>query len=355
MFNNLIDSKRNERTKSLFGKLSIIAKASTFIMRKRKLSAEAFLLCLFKSIFNGKASFHEMASRIGRIEEPITKQALWKRVDATAIAFLLNTLASALSQRWERVSEKHLALLDHFGRILVEDSTQHRFHMANTEIFNAHGNGRSKTAGVKVDLTIDLLTGQAVHETIHCATAQDRELGKDLVDLVQERDLVLRDMGYFSLAEFRLIESLGAFWLSRIPANVHIKTLEGEAIEDVLGECETNLIDMAVTLGEEAKPARLVAIRAKTEVAEKNLREASEKARRRGHTLSAAQKERCRWHLIASNVASDKMDTQAASDLYTCRWNIEIIFRAWKQGMNLAPALDRKSNEHHLQAPFSRR
>jgi len=320
-------------------------------MRKRKITAEGFLLCLFKSIFNGRASFHEMASRIERIEDiSISRQAVWKRIDPSAIKFLLKTLTAALTQRWERISRKHFALLEYFGRILVEDSTQHRLHMGNTETFKAHGNGRSKTAGVKVDLTIDLLTGQAVHEAIHCATTQDKTLGKDLVDLVKKRDLVLRDMGYFSLAEFSLIEGLGAFWLSRIPANVLIKTPEGQDIEEVLGKSKNRLIDMAVILGEKAKPARLVAIKAKAEVAEKNLREASERARQRGHTLSAAQKERCRWHLIATNVPAEKMDTQAASDIYTCRWNIEIIFRAWKQGMNLAPALDRKSNENHLQA-----
>jgi ribosomal protein L12E/L44/L45/RPP1/RPP2 len=162
-------------------------------------------------------------------------------------------------------------------------------------------------------------------------------------------------MGYFILAEFSLIESLGAYWLSRIPANVHIKTLEGKAIEEVLRKRKTELIDMAVTLGEEAKPARLVAIRATVEVAEKNLREASEKARLRGHTLSVGQKERCRWHLIATNVPAEKMDTQAASDLYTCRWNIEIIFRAWKQGMNLARALDRRRSLIQSQPSLSRR
>ncbi|MFT6864419.1 MAG: IS4 transposase [Akkermansiaceae bacterium] len=50
------------------------------------------------------------------------------------------------------------------------------------------------------------------------------------------------------------------------------------------------------------------------------------------------------------NLGKDIVDLVKARDLYTCRWNIEIIFRAWKQGMNLSSALDRKSNEHHLQA-----
>jgi hypothetical protein len=351
MFNNLIDSESNGRVQSLFSQLSKIAKATTFIMRKRKVTAEGFLLCFLKSIFNGNASFRQMASRLGRIDKiSITKQGLWQRVDHTAIAFLLATLTTALGQRWKAVSKKQPGLADLFGRILTEDSTQHRFHMGNAKTFKAHGNGKSETAGVKVDLTIDLLTGQAVDETIHCATAQDKNLGKDIVDLVRKRDLFLRDMGYFILAEFTLIEKKLASWLSRIPANVLINTPEGQSIEEILRKSQAQTIDMQVTLGKEAKPARFVAMRTKPEIAEKNLRELKENARKRGHTLTAAQKERCRWHLVATNVPAEKMDAQAVADLYTCRWNIEIIFRAWKQGMNLSSALDRKSNEHHLQA-----
>jgi hypothetical protein len=96
-------------------------------MRERKVTAKGFLLCFLKSIFNGKTSFWKMASRLGRIDEiSITKQGFWKRVDHTAIAFLLATLTTALGKRWKAVSKKHPGLADHFGRILTEDSTQHR-------------------------------------------------------------------------------------------------------------------------------------------------------------------------------------------------------------------------------------
>ena len=36
--------------------------------------------------------------------------------------------------------------------------------------------------------------------------------------------------------------------------------------------------------------------------------------------------------------------------IYRARWAVEIQFRAWKQALNLGNALNRKSNEHHLQA-----
>jgi hypothetical protein len=102
-------------------------------------------------------------------------------------------------------------------------------------------------------------------------------------------------MGYFILAEFTFIEKKLASWLSRIPANVLINTPEGQAIEEIQRKSQAQTIDMQVTLCKEAKPARLVAIRTNPEIAEKNLREAKENACKRGHTLTAAQKERCRW------------------------------------------------------------
>lgn len=58
-------------------------------------------------------SFHDafcsqMASQIGRINQRcLTKQGLWKRIDQTAVAFLLGTLVAALGQRWQMISKKH--------------------------------------------------------------------------------------------------------------------------------------------------------------------------------------------------------------------------------------------------------
>ncbi|MFD2302618.1 transposase, partial [Roseibacillus ishigakijimensis] len=38
------------------------------------------------------------------------------------------------------------------------------------------------------------------------------------------------------------------------------------------------------------------------------------------------------------------------TEVYRARWAVEIQFRAWKQSLNLTQALNRKSNDHHLQA-----
>lgn len=43
------------------------------------------------------------------------------------------------------------------------------------------------------------------------------------------------------------------------------------------------------------------------------------------------------------------MSAQSVSELYRCRWNIEFVFRAWKQSANLDATLNRESNEDHIQ------
>ena len=90
-------------------------------------------------------------------------------------------------------------------------------------------------------------------------------------------------------------------------------------------------------------------MRANKGVAEKNLREARERATKQGKTLSKAQRTRCQWHVIVTNIAPEMLGAQQIAELYRCRWNIEIIFRAWKQSANLEKALNRESNEEHFQ------
>ncbi|MBK1835733.1 transposase, partial [Roseibacillus ishigakijimensis] len=184
---------------------------------------------------------------------------------------------------------------------------------------------------------------------LHLATEQDREIGKSTIDLVQKRDLVLRDRGYFSLAEFQRVEQKQAFWLSRVPSNLLIAPKDGTSLDEHLESSTTDTVDIAVQLGAAGHSARLVAIKALPQVAEKARREVREAASKTGKTPTRSRLLRCGWHIVVTNIAQTMMKAAEVSELYRCRWRIEIIFRAWKQSANLGPALNRKSNENHFQ------
>ena len=338
-------------SKLFFSRLDDAARKTNFVIRKSlKFSAAGYLFALINAILTGRASFNQLAMGLKHSESlSLTKQAVWKRTNASAVAFMLDALALSLLEKWRDGTRKIPDLKRHFSRVLVQDSSQQKLPKSNHEHFPAHGNGKSVTAGVKVDLTLDLISGRALFCELHSATEQDRNLGKNLVDLVKKHDLVLRDRGYFCLGEFAYIEGKLAFWLSRLPSNLIVRDAEGGELDPHLRACRGDILDLTVELGESGHKARLIAIRATKEVAETTLRRAKEQAGKKGKTLSKSQRLRCQWHLVATNIPREKMPARAVAELYRCRWNIEIVFRAWKQTANLGAAMNRTSSEDHFQ------
>ena len=336
-------------TKYLFDQFEPLARKSGFVVRKSKgFSASGFVLSLIKSVITGKASFNQLAASLGLSEQKsISRQAVWKRMDLSTVPFLLLVVGVALKQRW---SKEAVIATDVFGRVIIEDSSQVKLPKANHVDFPGHGNDGGMTAGCKFDMAFDLLTGEPVANALYLATEQDREIGKDLVDLIRENDLYLRDMGYFSRNEFARIDAAKAYWLSRIPINMMIHDLSANKLEDILKKTKGDKVELMVTLGESGHQARLIAVRASPQVTSKRRRERREKARQLGKTASKDMLIRDGWYILATNVGENLMSAANLFKLYAIRWQIEITFRAWKQSGDLVSALARKSNAVHLQA-----
>lgn len=350
MLDRLFGSELAARSKALCSQLDPLARKCRFIVRRsRHFSAQGFVLTLLKTTVRGKASFNQLAMTLGDLEEKsLTKQALHKRTGRVATEFMFGVVAKSLLVRWS-VSEREDDMLVEFGRVIVEDSSQRRLPVANHEDFPAHGNGHGKTAGAKFDLAFDLKTGEPVEATLHLATTQDREIGPDLVDSIHRDDLVLRDMGYYSAGEFARIEECGAFWLSRLPATTGATDSRSCTIEQRLCGCRGNRVEFQAKHGKDGHPARLVAVRAERDLVERRRRERREAANKQGRTPSADTLLRDGWHIMVTNIPGEKMDSQALFKLYAQRWQIEIVFRTWKQSARTDTALNRRSNPFHLQ------
>lgn len=348
MFKTISGSKLADRSKGLFCQLESLARETHLIERtSAKFSAAGFLLSQFKAVLTGKASFEQIARSLKSSEKKsISRQAVHERVDKAAVAFMISVTGQALKERW---AEQKLICSKVFNRVLIEDSSQAKTHVNNAEDFPGHGNGKGKTAGCKSDLAFDLLTGEPLFQTLHLATDQDRELGKDLVDLVEKDDLVLRDMGYFGVNEFDRIAHRGAYWLSRVPVNVKICDMEGCKLETILRNSKAKQVEIEVLVTEDGHRARLLAVRAAPEVAKERRRKRREKARELGKQPSNDMLLRDGWYLLITNIGADIMNCSDLFKLYATRWQIEITFRAWKQAGQLIKALARDTNEFHLQ------
>ena len=326
--------------------LDEIAKQTKFIVRNSsKFSADGILTALMKSIIRGKGSFRDLASSLAPVQKKsISRQGVFLRINEKCVTFLSQT-AHALIALQAKPVEK---ICSKFGikRILTEDSTFQRMNPANAGNFPAHGNKSGATAGFKMDLIYDLLTGLPIFQGLFSGTKQDKTIGREILEFVKKGDLILRDMGYFGHAMFTAIEDLKAWWLSRLPANVNVTLLDGSSLEKKLRPRSNNTIDEEVFVGAERLRCRLVAVRADDELAAKRRRSRKKSSK---NTPSQQAFVRDGWHILLTNL-SEPVSKKDLFEMYRLRWNIEVRFKAWKQAINMKSVFNTVSNYDHHQA-----
>lgn len=330
--------------------LDLIANKTRLVIRKsRKFDPGAFLQTLLSSVVTGHASFNQLAGELkDRVSAPMARQSLHERIGEESTAFLVSVLCDLMEQRYQPATS---VLRDGpVLRVIIEDSSSQVMPKSNAAAFPAHGNRHGPTAGVKIDFAYDLLSGTIVSHSLQPATEQDKTIGRDVICEVRRGDLVLRDMGYFCLDEFSAIEERGAWWLTRLPLTTGVMLEDAGSLEKHLKSFRGDILDLGAIVGAQGKKCRLVAMRATPEVAAARRAERREKARQCGKTPCPVGLVRDGWHLMLTNLAKDQAGVSQLAAIYRARWAVEIQFRAWKQALNLGNALNRKSNEHHLQA-----
>ena len=347
-------AKSTDLLNQLSTKIADFAILSRLVVRKSaSFKPEVFLMALLKEAHFGKASFNKIAIEMRELDCSceISSQALWKRLtraDCMLETFVSKCIALVVSHG---VVEAR-AHRGKFGRILTEDSSFVKMTKLCADLFPAHGNKHGKTAGLKLNLIFDLLSGESVELSTHAGTCQDKNIAWDVLDVVRKHDLVLRDMGYFNVSIFQGIEARGAYWLSRIPANVNISCPKGQTLESILEKSKSAIVERRMQMTEELHDFRLIAIRKPKEEGDEAVRKLKKAARQKGTTASKKPLIRAGWHLLPTSVSKEKMTARELGRLYAQRWQIEIIFKAWKQAHQLEQSLSRRSNYQHLLGIF---
>jgi len=346
---NVRDRHSSPSLEELGDKLHSFACDTGLIVRRtRSFSAEGFLLSMLKAVCSGNASFNRIACSLSQSEtRSMSRQAVHSRMKAEAVGFLDAVLDHIVRQRIDSLAPADERI---FRRILIQDSTQFKMHRGNHQTYPSLDNNSGRTAGVKIDMKFDVVTGRPLTPRQSPARTQDKTLGPELIDEVEKGDLVIRDMGYFALQSFIAIASKGAWWISRLHGLVEAKLVNGTTLEDHLAHGVADRIDVPILLGKMEYPARLIATRVPVEVAARRRAARREKSSKQGHKPSVRALTRDDWTIHVTNLDGTIMSAEAVASAYRLRWEIEIKFRAWKQSSELGRALSRISNEHHLRA-----
>ncbi|SCA63905.1 Uncharacterized protein SCG7086_BI_00070 [Chlamydiales bacterium SCGC AG-110-P3] len=273
----------------------------------------------------------------------MTPQALWDRLRSPfAVRFL--------HRAYSRVLEKKLAvplgkctskgILARFTDVLIEDSTSVSLHSRAKALFKGVGGGASKS-GYKIHLIWNCLSSDICSMKISGSSTTDQSTAAGILTCLTKGALIIRDLGYFSIPIFSEIAGMSAFFLSRFKRGVCVYTLDGELIEDLpkhLGVLLKNssTVELQVLIGKKARlPVRLIAHRVPDDVYNQRMRRSKKIAKSQGYQVTKATKGWNRYNIFITNVPTDKLAAEEVAVLYGLRWQIELIFKAWKSCLQI--------------------
>ncbi len=151
----------------------------------------------------------------------ISPEGLNQRFNATAVQFLQQVLAELLNQKLSSTKLLYSPYTSIFKRIRILDSTSFQLPDPFSFVYPGAG-GCSHTAGMKIQLEYDLLSGQFLHIHTGPGKQHDRTYGSLCVPTITANDLCIRDLGYFHLKDLQHIQDKKAYYISRIKSNTRI-------------------------------------------------------------------------------------------------------------------------------------
>lgn len=275
----------------------------------------------------------------------VTPQALDRRFTPALVTCLERVLAVAVARLADGLGGEPVAipLLQRFTGVWIIDSTTISLPAAWAERWPGCGGRRAGDgrAALKVTAQFDLLRGRFAPPELSAGRMQDRASAGQHAPL-PIGSLRLSDLGYFTIPVLRQLGAEGSFFLTRVPANVVVFTPAGERITDLpcwLAARTTaeGTVDVPVLLGvKERLPVRLLAEHLPVSVAAERRRRLRQAAKKKGQTAPKAALARADWTLLVTNTAPDQLNRAEASCLYRARWQIELLFKRWKQDGQLA-------------------
>jgi hypothetical protein len=266
----------------------------------------------------------------------ISGQGIDQRYNKGALKYILELvsgqLASQISQSIDAGWSKH------FKRATILDGTKFDLPENLKDVFPGFGGSASK-ACLCIQYEMDIKSGEVIDLSLHSAKISDTKYAMQMVESVQEGDLTIRDLGYFVLDYFKVIQKKRAFFLSRLNNKVKVfekkdhklQKLDFTKLYQEMTSSKTQRQDMTVYIGEEDKvPVRLVIELMPDEVLAKRLRKVNKENKKKGCHTSEEYKNRARFNLFITNIKEEMLDGESIAKIYRIRWQVELIFKVWK-------------------------
>jgi len=313
-----------------------LASETGLIQRQRKLTGASFAQTLvFGWLSNPDATLEELSQTAMAVGVAITPEGLFQRFTPNASHFLKGMLESSIAQM---ISSNPVAIevLQRFSGVYLLDSSIVTLPDELADIWQGCGGQEENSASsLKLSVSWNITCGDfSLHIESGCTQDKSSPLATESLPVGALR---IADLGYFSLLRLAQMSDDGSYWLTRVKVQCTLycdDSLDEKRYElyEFLQSQEDNCIDAKIRLGKTEKlECRLLAVRVPEEIANKRRRQLTARLKKKGKTPSKRQLQMADWTVFATNATEELLSLDDAIVLMRLRWQIELLFKLWKQ------------------------
>ena len=310
-----------------------LGRRSGFVERRSKLTGALFAQALvFGWLADPAAALPQLAAAAALAGVSISPQGLDQRCTSAAAGFLESLLCAAVDVLIQ-ADKVAIPLLARFTAVELLDSSTLVLPDALADWYPGCGGSSPvhTSAALKLHVRFDLCRGSLRGPLTSDGRTHESTSPLQTAPLPQG-SLRVADLGYFCLAVLAAIAAAGSYFLTRMHHTTAVFTPSGQRTRllDLLGPAPSYELDVLLGCHEQL-PARLLAVRVPPEVANQRRRRLRREARDKGRTPSAENLAWADWTLLVTNAGADLLSLPEALVLARARWQIELLFKLWKQ------------------------
>ena len=337
------------KVKEKLGKLPIdqIARETGFHQRNRgKINGLSFVMSFFEMVLQDHNTLNAWALHFAKLTgKRVSPQAIHERLQSPQAAefakqLLVESLVRIILEA--KSPEEVPKLFKHFTEVLNGDSTCVKVPPNNKKSFPGSGGWGESSAVIRIQLVINILNNVNIDICVMGYRENDQSYALAITERLKGGELVIRDLGYWSLEAFKAIAEKGAFFLSRLKFGVHLLDPTTHQPIDLDKKLQKALrtgqqvVEMNVLAGKKVQqPMRLIATLVPQQIYRQRLHNLKNNRDKRLKP-SKAYKQRLRWNIFVTNVPAKMWTWQDVERAYGYRWRVETIFKCWKSKLNLA-------------------
>ena len=266
----------------------------------------------------------------------ISKQGLDERFNKQSVTFLKMVVSNMLSsQIQKRISNSDKFL---FPSCRLRDSSRFGLPDEYASVYKGYGGATKSASIISIQYEFDLLSGNQIDLQLTSACRNDQQDSKESVNNINKGDLLIRDLGYVTTSYLKSVIEKEGYFLNRIPSQMNVYDIENqhekidfEKIYKKMKKYNLPYLEFDAMIGKKAKiPSRLIVYLNKESTYKSRLKRTKKNTKSIGCNVSKEQKIRSRLDIYITNTDQEMIKSENIRSIYSLRWQIELVFKAWK-------------------------